>query len=307
MPMELDRRELKAQARAGLRAARPRFWLVTLLYLLLTTGLVTAADLTGAAYFALPPGEGDAIPLFLSLLLILYTHVMNFGFQCWSLGIYRRQSPGYGVLIDGFSMAGRVVVMELCIVILTSLWAFAVMFPLCLLVLSLLSPAAAFLLILLLFSPMVSLISHLVAYRYAMAPYRLMDRPELGPFVPIRESVAMMRGWKWQFFRLDLSFLGWILLNLLLSTLVQVPFVYPMAQELLQAETASWDLVLYGPALPAEAIILSTLVQVPVSLWLQPYRGVAQAGFYQGLLERPARPSSQWTGPYDGPYNGPEL
>ena len=41
MPMELNRRELKAQAREQMRETRPPFWLVTLVYLLLTTGVST--------------------------------------------------------------------------------------------------------------------------------------------------------------------------------------------------------------------------------------------------------------------------
>ena len=38
MPMELNRRELKAQARERMRETHPPFWLLTLVYLLLTTG-----------------------------------------------------------------------------------------------------------------------------------------------------------------------------------------------------------------------------------------------------------------------------
>ena len=51
MPMELNRRELKAQARERMRETRPPFWLLTLVYILLTTGVSTLADLTGAAQF----------------------------------------------------------------------------------------------------------------------------------------------------------------------------------------------------------------------------------------------------------------
>ena len=40
MPMELNRRELKAQARERMRETRPPFWLVTLVYLLLTNTML---------------------------------------------------------------------------------------------------------------------------------------------------------------------------------------------------------------------------------------------------------------------------
>ncbi len=125
MPMELNRRELKAQARERMRETRPPFWLVTLVYLLLTTGVSTLADLTGAAQLTFPPSSGDTLPLFLYLLILLYTTVMNFGYQIWALRVYRRQQAGYGTLIDGFSMAGRVLLMELYIFGCTLCWALA--------------------------------------------------------------------------------------------------------------------------------------------------------------------------------------
>ena len=37
--MELDRRELKHQAREAMSLPRPPFWIVTLLYLLMTLGV----------------------------------------------------------------------------------------------------------------------------------------------------------------------------------------------------------------------------------------------------------------------------
>lgn len=39
--MKIDRKGLKAQAKQAIRAAAPVFWLVTLVYLLLTEGLST--------------------------------------------------------------------------------------------------------------------------------------------------------------------------------------------------------------------------------------------------------------------------
>lgn len=44
---------------------------------------------------------------------------------------------------------------------------------------------------------------------YAMTPYILQDHPEYGVNQAIDESVQMMQGHKWEFFLLQLSFLGW--------------------------------------------------------------------------------------------------
>ena len=285
MPMELNRRELKAQARERMRETRPPFWLLTLVYILLTTGVSTLADLTGAAQLTFPPSSGDTLPLFLYLLILLYTTVMNFGYQIWALRVYRRQQVGYGTLIDGFSMAGRVLLMELYIFGCTLCWAlaFGTAAGLMLFMLGWLPPV----LLVLLFYGAVFGITLWISYRYALAPFLLMDRPEAGAIAPVRESVAMMRGWKWEYFKLDFSFFGWYLLNFLLSLGVELAFI------LLE--------------LPWTAALLSTLIQVPLSLWLKPYVAIAHAGFYQARVQQAAAPPPVWDTPYDGPYNGPDL
>ena len=136
---------------------------------------------------------------------------MNFGYQIWALRVYRRQETGYGTLIDGFSMAGRVLLMELYIFGCTLCWAlaFGTAGGLALLLLEWLPPV---LLVLLIYGAGFG-IALWISYRYAMAPFLLMDRPEAGAIAPVRESVAMMQGWKWEYFKLDFSFFGWYLLN----------------------------------------------------------------------------------------------
>ena len=305
MPMALTRRELKAQARERMRETRPPFWLLTLVYLLLTTGVSTLADLTGAAQFTFPPASGDTLPLFLYLLILLYTTVMNFGYQIWALRVYRRQETGYGTLIDGFSMAGRVLLMELYIFGCTLCWAlaFGTAGGLALLLLNWLPPV---LLVLLIYGAGFG-IALWISYRYAMAPFLLMDRPEAGAIAPVRESVAMMQGWKWEYFKLDFSFFGWYLLNFLLSLGVELAFILPAVLELLQAAEVDPALLVNGLELPWTAALLSTLIQVPLSLWLDPYVAIAHAGFYQARLQQAAAPPPVWDAPYDGPYNGPDL
>jgi len=52
-------------------------------------------------------------------------------------------------------------------------------------------------------------------YRYSMSFYILRDNPEIGIHQSIRESSEMMKGYKWKFFLLGLSFIGWGLLCVL--------------------------------------------------------------------------------------------
>ena len=305
MPMEVNRRELMARARERIRASHPAFWKVTLVYLLLTSGVAAVADLAGAARIGLPPVHLDTFALFLALLVTLYTMVMGLGYQWWALRTYRQQSAGYSTLIDGFSMAGRVILMNVIIFFSTMGWAmvFALPFSLVLLLLSgLVSSGGGMLFLYLLAMGGTFLYSMWVGYRYAMAPYLLIDHPEQGAGAPVRESVAMMRGWKWEFCKLDLSFLGWHLINALLSLAVTLVFALPMLPALLGSGTdLARFLVDPSLALPWTAALLSGLIQLPLSLWLKPYQTVTFAGFYQARVMQSTQAPPVWerSDPYD--------
>ena len=52
----------------------------------------------------------------------------------------------------------------------------------------------------------------IMSYAYAMTPYIMKDNPEMGAMECIKKSKAMMNGYKWKLFLLDLGFIGWILL-----------------------------------------------------------------------------------------------
>ena len=53
----------------------------------------------------------------------------------------------------------------------------------------------------------------IAAFAYSQAVYILLDNPEKGVMQCLKESRQMMKGHKWELFRLDLSFLGWLLLS----------------------------------------------------------------------------------------------
>ena len=65
------------------------------------------------------------------------------------------------------------------------------------------------------------------AYSYRMVPYILAEHPEFSATEVITRSREMMNGHKWQAFKLDLSFLGWILLGTLTLGLVNVFWTAP--------------------------------------------------------------------------------
>ena len=65
------------------------------------------------------------------------------------------------------------------------------------------------------------------AYSYYMVPYILAEHPELSAKEVISLSREMMAGNKWQAFKLDLSFIGWLLLGALTFGLVDVFWAAP--------------------------------------------------------------------------------
>lgn len=50
---------------------------------------------------------------------------------------------------------------------------------------------------------------------YAMTPFIIADEPELGCNEAIEKSMAMMRGHRWQLFKMILGIIGWLILGLL--------------------------------------------------------------------------------------------
>ena len=281
--MEIDRRELKRQAREAIRVSRPSFWVVTLVYLLMTTGVSTLAGLLVPA-----PDTGNiSLPaLFLSILLSLYSTVVGFGFTLWSMWTSRKLSPGLGSLADGFSVALLVIMTSILIFLHMLAWSLLCI-PVVWLVLIpvLLSPGLSFLVIPVL-SAGIMIFSYWVSLRYALAYYLLADHPDHGAFAAVRRSVELTRGWKWEMFKLFFSFLGWELLDLLLYTLVLVQvlvqggFFQALSLEHYGAAYVLYQIIL---SYPSSALLL-LLASIPVKLWLYPYRSVTMAGFYDARL-----------------------
>lgn len=285
--MEIDRKVLKHQARERIALTDPKFWVVALAYLAMTTGVSCLVSLIPLPAAGSSPAV-ETVRLFLQLLLTLYTTVVRFGLCLWALWTYRQLDPGVNSLMQGFSVAGRVILMEIGIYLRILGWYFIISIALAAPVLILLlSGAGAGLGMFFLMVFFVGLIAALIVLRlrYALAPYLLADRPDDGPTAPILRSTELMRGWKWELFKLEFSFFGWELVNLLLSSVVSLIF--------LDLAGLSFPQILLDEALFYRAMdvinaplasILSSLVTVPISLWLLPYRETARAGFYDARL-----------------------
>ena len=283
--MKIDRKGLKAQAKQAIRAAAPVFWLVTLVYLLLTEGLSTVVGWLAPTFQPadlLWGGTVGWLSLFISILLTLYLWVMDFGYRLWALRVTRSQQAGYGTLLEGFGIAGRVIAMNLLILLFTFLWSLLLIFVTTILAFFVLD--SLFLQLLVMAGIYAAVFA--IMLRYAMAPYLLADYPDDGAGAAVRRSVEMMRGRKWELFKLYVSFLGWELLGVLLTLLAYLPFLTGI---LAQVNSVAQFYSVLSSLIPAAGLAL--LINLPLTLWLTPYRTAAEALFYRSILEgRAGRP-----------------
>ena len=271
MPMEIDRKQIKQQAKEAMLLSKPSFWVVTFVYLLMTTGLSTAADFSDGM-----------MGVFLSAAITMYSWVVGFSYRLWAIWTVRRLEPGLGSLMEGFSVAGRVIMLESSILVRTLGWTFMMAIPAgFLMVFSMTTNLLGYFLVIGLLSIAVSIIT----LRYALSYYVLADYPDLGPGYALHQSVQLTRGWIGELVKLHLSFIGWYILSTVLS------FAGMMAGALVSggitiAALLTPDGFAQLPTVLSAGIpsLLGTLLSLPVTLYLTPYIEVTMAQFYDARI-----------------------
>lgn len=195
----MTRGEMKQRARYLLATTRPHPCLVTLALLafgwivnylaqkiggqpiLVDLNAVEALDFRNMVRIDLANTEFVPTAILIAFQLVII--ILSFGYTGYLLRVVRGESSGVGNLLDGFGIAGRAIVLTIFIDVLVALAS------------------------MLLFVPGI-----ILSYAYAMARRLQMDHPDWSPVRCMRESRYMMRGHKWDFFVLQLSFLGWFIL-----------------------------------------------------------------------------------------------
>ena len=273
----MNRSQLKADARSAIADVQPKAWRVTLLLLLLTNGVssllsfvspdILNVSLSGGPSASL--GSLAAVGLFISLLMSLFGFVLSFGYSAWSLDCWRRRECGYASLIEGFSMVGGVLLMNLLVLMYTFFWVLALM---------------SFVSIFTVISPMLAIIiglpasilgAFLISARYILVPFALVDNPDAGAFAAVRRGVSIARPNLMDLVKLSLSFFGWLLTSMLISY-----FVSLFAATILYGASPTMSATYAMNALPS---LIGMLATIPLMLWLTPYMQVTFAGAYHQL------------------------
>ena len=224
---------LKAGARRLIFDNTPRIFIISLIYVVLVAvvswlsfrlpGITSIQDINSRLLSGELPGLGviftnfRPIGLFFALLLLLFQPVLDFGFISYCLKINRKQKTDFFDLLNGFLFPVKVISLFLLIFIFVMLWSLLLIIP-----------------------------GIVASYRYRLAYYILLDDPTKGAFQCITESKLLMNGKKVDLLTIDLSFLGWFVLDFAVFFAIPFPFAIPI-----------------------------------VSIWLSPYLGLTRAAFYE--------------------------
>lgn len=230
MPIHIDRKQMKLDAKASMRGRRPSVYLVTLLYLAIVYVLqllslklqfpgLSLQEILYLSSGADPEALVDAMTAqsgvfgqLLSIAISIMEIMVGVGFTAFTLNVARGIEAGFGDLFDAFGNFFRMLWLSILMSIFIFLWSLLLIVP-----------------------------GIIAAYRYSMAIYILLDDPDKSALQCIRESKAMTKGYKGQLFVLDLSFIGWMLLSM-------IPFVSLYTMPYMGVTTANYYRVLSGRA-----------------------------------------------------------
>lgn len=234
-----------------------------------------------------------------SLAATLITMVLQYGYYGYCLELFRTGSSRVGKLFSAFPRVLQIVGTSIMVGVYTFLWLllgiaiFAVFGVIGALIPGLDSEVGVLVMLALIIALMVFYIA--VLLRYALVPYVVVDESSLGVFACIRRSKELMKGRKFKFFVLALSFVGWSILISLIPTVLTTIGVALFA---LVADGGALGLAI---VLGIVFLLLALIVPLPLQLWLTSYINISQAGFYHiaAASAPPAAPA--YTGPSGEP------
>lgn len=297
--MSLSPKPLKLAAKEAMRSCVPPAFLVTLLFLVLTDVL------SEIVYLFTPAGTAEdpfrTVPLFLSILLLLFNIIMDLGYHSWALQTARREEVGIGGLLDGFGMVGRVLLLKLHTIVgmmgrmLLISFAYVLISGAVMTLLPFSVSVPAFVLM----TAAYALALQAVEIQFSLAPFLLCDYPEDGSSRAVLRALHMIHGNLWALIKLHLSFWPWYLLQFGISACAAALYLSPQLSELSRIEvmgdiTQIITSVEYAVSSALSSPIIA-LVSIPLLTFFLPYRSISVANFYRSLngeLSHPEDPVS---------------
>jgi len=230
--------KLKAGARKLIFENSPRLLLISLLFIVLITivswltlrlpGSINANEIYSRLASGEMPGVGiiytnfRPVGVLLAILLYLIQPVLDVGFTSFCMKTSRSQDTDVKDLFNGFMFFSKVVSIFIITTVFIFLWSMLFVIP-----------------------------GIIASYRYRLAYYILIDDPGKGAMQCINESKLMMHGKKLDLLTIDISFIGWYILDLAVVFIIPSPIALPI-----------------------------------VSIWLSPYLGLTRAAFYEDQITK---------------------
>lgn len=168
---------------------------------------------------------------FLLILILLTGLIVEYGMKSWALRRVRGEYVGAGALGSQIYLAGSIILLTLLIGVTVCLWLWLLLLP-----------------------------AIYIWYRLRVADFLLLDCQGMSAWQAYGLSGFVLRGYKWQLFKLDVSFFGW----LLLAGVVENAALY-----------LSENPIVYN--------LLSLAAGSLVYLYVEPYRSLSYAKFYDEL------------------------
>ena len=205
--LHFDRVGAKRRSKELLRTAKPSPLIVSLIFLVLTNGISLCVDeltvnpFQDATQYLMKgydpmevfaytfTGMGPMIAIFLSILVTFYTSIMSYGYAGYALRMSRGEEGKVEHLLEGFGLAAKVVLLDILQAVLIFMWSMLFLIP-----------------------------GIIASWRYSQAVFCLLEDPEISPFEAIRRSCQLMRGHKLELFGVQVSFIGWIVLQMLVGS-----------------------------------------------------------------------------------------
>ena len=231
--------ELKSEARRIITSQAPRIFIITAVFKLITTVLTELQSrLAGTEAFYIQLEEQlrtGGMPtlemltsnvrisgILLAYLVMLFIPVIETGYASYCLKLSRDVEAEPKSLLDGFLFFVKIIAIHVISMLIASIGMILFVFP-----------------------------GVMAVYAYRQAYYIMLDDPEKGIISCLRESRRLMRGNKVDLFLIDISFLGWFIVDLIVVLYLPLPFMFPIIQ-----------------------------------IWLAPYAGLTYAQYYNRLIGR---------------------
>lgn len=259
-PEFIDRKRLKSEMKETLRTAQVSPRAMTALYLGLSLVLTLINYLGG--------GQIGALSVFLSILTRLLSMVLGVGFVLYCMAVMHGERAEFLCLFDGFSFAGKVILLSLVQMVFIMLWSMLFLVP-----------------------------GIIAAYRYRFAEYNLCENPTLGVFEALELSKRQTMGYKLQLFTLDLSYFGWACLAAL--PVMAESFLYSYEAAAVQLGTPAFLPVLSDGQYPLW-LVVTGVWQIGVSIFYLSAYQCTELGYYEIAKATSNLYPDRWTQTPDG-------